>query len=133
MVSPIKREVFWIKELWTLTPYGLNDRLDHKNWRYRSRDDIAGLCFNSLQPLAPNIRSCKGSGINRIKIFSANNVINDLESYYNDLENWRFLTRKKVFFFPTNIFESFLSVLLIFNLINHAKYLMRFSNLLGIW
>ena len=44
----LKREAFWIKELRTLTPYGLNDRLDSHNWRLRSRDDIAGLYFNKL-------------------------------------------------------------------------------------
>ena len=41
----LEREAFWIKKLRTLTPYGLNDRLDGKNWRYRWRDDIAGKCF----------------------------------------------------------------------------------------
>ena len=44
----VDREAFWIKELRTLTPYGLNDRLDGHNWRYRWRDDIAGKCFNTL-------------------------------------------------------------------------------------
>ena len=44
----LQREAFWIKELRTLTPYGLNDRLDSKNWRYRWKADVAGICFNKL-------------------------------------------------------------------------------------
>ena len=44
----LEREAFWIKELRTLTPYGLNARLDSKNWRYRWRTDIAGICFNKV-------------------------------------------------------------------------------------
>ena len=30
----LEREAFWIKELRTLTPYGLNDRLESFNWRF---------------------------------------------------------------------------------------------------
>ena len=44
----LKRESFWIKELRTLAPYGLNDRLDWYNWRFRTRDDIAGKVFNQI-------------------------------------------------------------------------------------
>ena len=36
------RERFWIKELRTVTPYGLNNGLDGQNWRLRSRYDIVG-------------------------------------------------------------------------------------------
>ena len=35
----LRRESFWIKELRTLTSYGLNDRLDSHDWRFRTRDD----------------------------------------------------------------------------------------------
>ena len=56
----LKREAFWIKELRTLTPYGLNDRLDTRNWRFRSRrDDVAGRCFNRLT----NVRGSRGKRI----------------------------------------------------------------------
>ena len=54
----LKREAFWIKELRTLTPYGLNDKLDSHNWRLRSRDDIAGLCLNTLSTTRGS-RGCK--------------------------------------------------------------------------
>ena len=64
----LKRETFWIKELRTLTPYGLNNRLGNKNWRFRSRDDIVGVHFNSLIPQHPHKkRGCSGKGKNRIK------------------------------------------------------------------
>ena len=41
-----RRELFWMKELRTIAPYGLNDRVYGKNWRLRSRDDVAGMYFN---------------------------------------------------------------------------------------
>ena len=93
----LKRESYWIKELRTLTPYGLNSTLDHKNWRFKSRDDIVGNCFNPIPPRAANRRGKRGSGKNRIKHFSIDKVMSDLESFYNDRKNWRFLTNKKIF------------------------------------
>ena len=86
-----RREAFWIKELRTLTPYGLNNRLGNKNWRFRSWDEIVGVQFNSLPPRHHNNKSgCSGKGKNRIKHFNTDNFINDLKNFYVDLKNWRF-------------------------------------------
>ena len=94
----IKRENFWIKELRTLTPYGLNDRLDHKNWRYRSREDIACKVFNHL----PNKRGNRGMGTQkRLKTkldvnFNSDKFLNELKTSYDNVNNWRALARKTI-------------------------------------
>ena len=92
----LKREAYWIKELRTLTPYGLNDRLDFRNWRLRSRDDIVGLSFNNLS----NVRGCRGNKSNRtkknVKPFDYNKFLLDLKSFYINLKNWRLHARKTV-------------------------------------
>ena len=35
-----------MKELRTIFPYGLNNKLDGKNWKFKDRDDIIGKVFN---------------------------------------------------------------------------------------
>lgn len=93
----LKRESFWIKELRTLTPYGLNDKLDSHNWRFRSRNDIAGLCFNRLS----SGRGSRGSGKNRRSLNrnleqDLDDFLKDLRSYYDGLRNWRNFARVSV-------------------------------------
>jgi hypothetical protein len=94
----LQRESFWIKELRTLTPYGLNDRLDCYNWRFRSRDDIAGKVFNK-QSIK---RGARGGGTqkrlkkNLSKTFDSDKFENDLLASYNNLQNWRFLARSTI-------------------------------------
>ena len=39
-----KREEWWMKELWTVAPYGLNDKCEGKDWT-KHDDDETG-CFN---------------------------------------------------------------------------------------
>jgi len=94
----LKREAFWIKELRTLTPYGLNDRLDSYNWRFRTRYDIAGKVFNNLRTK----RGARGGGTQkRLKkrlneVFDSDSFLNDLKSKFMNLQNWRFLARKTI-------------------------------------
>ena len=91
----LEREAFWIKELRTLTPYGLNDRLDSKNWRYRWRTDIAGICFNKV---THNHRS-RGSRGRRLSVktcFDNTWFLDALHSSYTNLTNWRNLARIKI-------------------------------------
>lgn len=91
----LEREAFWIKELRTLTPYGLNDRLDSKNWRYRWRSDIAGKCFNLLS--ACHSRGARGKRISVIKTKPDNMwFLNALRSSFTNLTNWRNLARLKI-------------------------------------
>jgi len=88
----LEREAFWIKELRTLTPYGLNDKLGSQNWRHRWRDDIAGRCFNSLA----TTRGSRGSRGNSVS--GQDNIwfLKALESSYDNLNNWRNAARIKV-------------------------------------
>ena len=88
-----EREEFWIRELRTLTPYGLNDRLGSKNWRFRSRDDIAGLNFNKLKN-RPRWRGKGGGKRNEEK--KEDVLFKILTSFYHSLKNWRFLLRCKI-------------------------------------
>ena len=85
----LKREAFWIKELRTLTPYGLNDRLDSYNWRFRTRYDIAGKVFNHLRTK----RGARGRGTQkRLKkrlgeVFDSKSFLHDLKTRYMHLQN----------------------------------------------
>ena len=88
----LERENFWIKELRTLTPYGLNDKLGSKNWRTRTRDDIAGLCFNKIKV----DRGCRGRKRRgpKIKIETKfTDIMKVLVPKYKAFENWRFTAR----------------------------------------
>ena len=94
----LKREAFWIKELRTLTPYGLNDRLDRYSWRFRTREDIAGKVFNHLSTK----RGARGSGTQKRlrkrlnETFDSDGFLLDLIASYNNLLNWRSLARKTI-------------------------------------
>jgi hypothetical protein len=90
----LERECFWIKELRTLYPYGLNDRLDNRNWRFRWRDDIAGKCFNKLS----NVRGARGGGTQKrtkgiVKHLDSDKILTDLSDKYENLQNWRHFAR----------------------------------------
>src|ERR1700734_1335794 len=43
------REAFWIKELRTVYPYGLNDRCNGQDWFNRNEDDITSTIFNKTK------------------------------------------------------------------------------------
>jgi hypothetical protein len=94
----LKRESFWIKELRTLTPYGLNDRLDSHNWRFRTRNDIAGKTFNRLS----NVRGCRGSrkghekkSVDKVNFFD-DAIETKLKYLYCKLHNWRHFAHCKI-------------------------------------
>ena len=40
-----EREDWWMRELWTITPYGLNDDYDGKNWNERGYDETVCKLF----------------------------------------------------------------------------------------
>ena len=91
----LERENFWIKELRTLTPYGLNDKLENKIWRFRTRNDIAGLCFNKLVIK----RGCRGQKHKKLQIniqTKADNIIRVLTSKYEVFDNWRCTARSMI-------------------------------------
>ena len=84
----LSRESFWIKELRTLTPYGLNDRLGSRDWRFRTRDDIAGKMF---QPFATK-RGKRGSKKNRNNS-CYDSLMDDARKRHDSLQNWRHFLR----------------------------------------
>ena len=45
-IARFKREAYWMKELQTIFPYGLNDRCNYTNYRYNKDTDIVVLQFN---------------------------------------------------------------------------------------
>ena len=91
----LSRESFWIKELRTLTPYGLNNKLDGQNWRLRSRDDIAGKVFNSKKSQRGK-RGSKRTKKHLKKNYTILSFIQNLISFYGNLKTWRFCTRKEI-------------------------------------
>ena len=88
----LQREAFWIRELQTLAPYGLNDRLGAKNWRFRSRNDIAGVCFNRKK----TFRGRRGKGKNKQVHQSSEDFINQLAVDLPLFPNWRAYVYKYV-------------------------------------
>ena len=40
-----------MKELWTVTPYGLNDKCEGKRWTERKEDEIVKEIFNPIKPI----------------------------------------------------------------------------------
>ena len=103
----LEREAFWIKKLRTLTPYGLNDRLDGKNWRYRWRDDIAGKCFdkipvhqhglNSHRGNKPRRNKPRGKQLSKKASFNSTWFLNAIKNSFTNLKNWRNLARIKIY------------------------------------
>jgi len=98
----LERESFWIKELRTLTPYGLNDRLDSKNWRYRWRDDIAGTCFNKIihnqdESYSRKVNRRRGNKLSKKTSLDNTWFLDAVYLSYTDLKNWRNLARIKVY------------------------------------
>ena len=85
----LRRESFWIKELRTLTPYGLNDRLDSHDWRFRTRDDIAGKMFQSFATK----RGKRGSKKNRNNSCSCDSLMDETRKRHDNLRNWRHFLR----------------------------------------
>jgi hypothetical protein len=92
----LEREAFWIKELRTRTPYGLNDRLDSKNWRYRWRADIAGKCFNKLTNNHKSNRGYHGRKLGVKTSLDNTWFLDALLLSFTNLTNWRNLARNKI-------------------------------------
>ena len=66
------REAYWIKELRTIYPYGLNDRCNGQDWSNRDDDSIASTIFNKTRILERSVvirRSISGVEIGNMKNF----------------------------------------------------------------
>ena len=87
----LKKEEYWIKNLQTLTPYGLNDRLGFKDWRFRSKSDIAGKCFVRIRNNRRGVRGSKKSKDNYT--LETDKILHDLKKLYENFDNWRHQAR----------------------------------------
>src|SRR5205809_4224974 len=87
-------ESFWIKELRTVYPYGLNDRCNGIDWSNKIDEDIACLIFNKFS-IRRNFRSFKK--INKFsRNFDIENFLNHTKYLYEEHENWIFYARKTI-------------------------------------
>jgi hypothetical protein len=88
------REAFWIKELRTIYPYGLNDRCNGQDWSNRDGDIIASTIFNKTRIFRKK-RSNK-----KINNFSNNwkheEFFQKIMDLYDNQSDWIFFSRKTV-------------------------------------
>ena len=69
------REKFWMKELRTIFPYGLNDRCDGMDWIKKEATNITASIFNKIVTK----RKSRGSGkLNWSKVFSVDNFLKEV-------------------------------------------------------
>jgi len=91
------REAFWIRELRTVYPYGLNDRCNGQDWFNRNDDDIASTIFNKTK-IVRKKRSNK-----KIHNFSKNwnyeDFLRKVKHLYDYIDDWIFFCRKNCFIF----------------------------------
>src|SRR5580693_9467054 len=88
------QEAFWIKELGTVYPYGLNDRCNGQDWFNKNDDDIASTIFNKTK-IVRKKRSNK-----KIHNFSKNwnyeEFLRKVKQLYDYIDDWIFFCRKTV-------------------------------------
>ena len=88
-----ERESFWIKELRTVVPYGLNNNLDGYNWNNNVENRIVGTIFNRITTKRGS-RGCNGHKKHveqkRLNVLSYESMINKISYLYNNKDNWRF-------------------------------------------
>ena len=88
------RETFWIKELRTVYPYGLNDRCNGQDWSNKDDEDISSVICNKT------IIFRKRHSNKKIHKFSKNwkyeEFLQKVMDLYNDHDDWIFYCRKTV-------------------------------------
>ena len=93
------RETFWMKELRTVTPYGINNNCDSKDWAnlYKETDIVANL-FNTILPLKGRLRGCRGRRKNKKsrKPFNFSRFLNTVLFLFKDGNNWRLWAKKVI-------------------------------------
>ena len=86
--------IFWIKELRTVYPYGLNDRCNGQDWFNKNDDDVASIIFNKTKIIRKK-RSNK-----KIHNFSKNwkyeDFLRKVKDLYDYIDDWIFFCRKTV-------------------------------------
>ena len=90
----LDREAYWMKELRTIFPYGLNDRCKGKDFtKKKDLRDVTATVFNKI----PVPRKKRGSGKNRWSSnFNIDKFLRDVVETYKREKNWIFFARKMI-------------------------------------
>jgi hypothetical protein len=100
------REAFWIKELRTIYPYGLNDRCNGQDWSNRDDDSIASTIFNRTRIFR------KKHSNKKIHHWSRNwkheEFFQKVIDLYNNHDDWIFFSRKTVSSLSLKVLKRFL-------------------------
>ena len=95
----LNRETFWMKELRTVTPYGLNNNCDGRDWAKEYKDtDIVASIFNPVLPLNGRRRGCRGRRKykNSRKPFNFSRFLKTILFLFKDGYNWRLWAKKVI-------------------------------------
>ena len=87
------RENFWIKELRTTYPYGLNDKCNGRIWKNKNKEDITASIFNPTKCIIRKNRT-RNSKHAWSQAFSFENFLANVLDKYNTHDSWIFFCRK---------------------------------------
>src|SRR5215469_1135090 len=104
------RENFWIKELRTTYPYGLNDKCNGRIWKNKNKEDITASIFNPTKCIKRKNRT-RNSKQAWSQAFSFQNFLADVLDKYNQHDSWMFFCRKKLCSLSKKVLKS-ISVIL---------------------
>lgn len=93
------RDTFWMKELRTVTPYGLNNSCDSTNWGSEYKDtDIVAKLFNPVSPLNGRCRGYRGRRKykNTRVHFNFSRFLKTFLYLFEKGLNWRFWSKKVI-------------------------------------
>jgi len=87
------KENYWIKELRTTYPYGLNDKCNGRIWKNKNKEDIAATVFNKVKCLRRKNRT-RNSKQDWSQKFSFDKFLTTVLDKYKTCDNWLFYCRK---------------------------------------
>jgi len=104
------RENFWIKELRTTYPYGLNDKCNGRIWKNKNKEDITASIFNPAKCIIRKNRT-RNSKHAWSQAFSFENFLANVLDKYNTHDSWIFFCRKNLCCLSKKVLKS-ISILL---------------------
>jgi hypothetical protein len=100
------RESFWMKELRTVYPYGLNDRCNGQDWSNKSDEDISCLIFNKLNTFRK--KHCHKKSYKSRNSFDICTFLANARQRFLDCMDWLFFCHKTVASLSKKIIKSLL-------------------------
>jgi len=99
------RENFWIKELRTAYPYGLNDKCNGRIWSNKNKEDITAIIFNPTKCI---IRKSRTRNHDRFwsKTFSFEVFLTNVLERYKTHDSWIFFCRKTLCSLSKKVLKS---------------------------